>query len=100
MSILIKGVEMPKLGELLVIEIHPDGKVSYNLDLKTRKIATAIPVPDHGRLGDLDELNKSFDTVLSRYDAGLIDNLTCINMLLQTFNNSKTVIPADKEGEA
>ena len=46
-GIYIPNLEMPKQGELLVIEIWPDGKVSYHLDLKSIEIATAIPVPDH-----------------------------------------------------
>ena len=50
MSILIKGVEMPKDGELLCINIHPDGKVCINLDLECEKVGEAIPVPPHGRL--------------------------------------------------
>lgn len=45
-GIYIEGMKMPKLGELLVIEIHPNGKVSYNLDLKSREIAKAIPAAD------------------------------------------------------
>ena len=60
MSILIKGMEMPKDGELLCINIHPDGKVCINLDLECEKVGEAVPVPAHGRLGDLDELERDF----------------------------------------
>ena len=49
-------MEMPTDGELLCINIYPDGKVSINLDLNCKQVATAIPVPPHGRLGDLDAL--------------------------------------------
>lgn len=61
MGIYIKGIEMPKMGELLVIEIHPDGKVSYNLDLQSREIAKAISVPSHGRLIDADALESDLN---------------------------------------
>lgn len=57
MSILIKGMEMPENGERLCIDIHPGRKVSYNLDLKCKQIATAVYVPPHGRLIDADALN-------------------------------------------
>lgn len=57
MSILIHGIEMPKDGELLCINIHPDGKVCIGLDLDCEQIATAIPVPPHGDLIDLSTVN-------------------------------------------
>lgn len=60
MNILIKGIEMPKTGELLCLDILPDGKVYIHLDLENKPIATAVPIPPHGRLGDLDELEKTF----------------------------------------
>lgn len=56
MSILIKNIEMPKDGEMLCINIYPDGKVCINLDLDCKQIATAVPVPKHGRLIDADAL--------------------------------------------
>ncbi len=54
MSILIKGLGMPADGELLCINIYPDGKVCINLDLNCERIATAVPAADvapvrHGR---------------------------------------------------
>ena len=55
-GIYIQGLKMPADGELLCVEIHPDGKVSYHLDLKSREIAKAVPVPDHGRLVEADAL--------------------------------------------
>lgn len=55
MSLLIKGMDMPKNGEMLCINIYPDGKVSRNLDLACAKIAQAVELPPHGRLIDIDE---------------------------------------------
>lgn len=57
MGVYIKGMEMPTADyELLCINIYPDGKVCINLDLDCKQVATAIPVPPHGRLIDADAL--------------------------------------------
>ena len=56
MSILIKGMDMPKAGELLCINIYPNGKVCISLDLENKQIATAVQVPKHLRLIDADAL--------------------------------------------
>ena len=57
MSIYIPGMEMPTDCSRWVV-IYPDGKVDYSD--KTDEWVTldkvAIPVPPHGRLGDLDVL--------------------------------------------
>lgn len=52
-GIYITGVEMPRDGGVLCIDIHQDGKVCIALDLRCKQIATAVPVPDHGPLIDL-----------------------------------------------
>lgn len=51
MSILIKGMEMPKDGCHHLICVYADGTV-----LSGGGEYTAIPVPPHGRLIDLDAL--------------------------------------------
>lgn len=56
MSILIKGMQMPKADHLLCINIYPNGKVCINLDLECKQVATAAPVLPHGRLIDADAL--------------------------------------------
>lgn len=60
MTLLIKGMKMPKNGdELLTIDIWPGGKVSINLDPMCKTVGTAVEVPTpHGRLKDADELIK------------------------------------------
>lgn len=56
-DILIRGMEMPKSGGILCINIFPDGKVTRQLDLSCEQIATAVPLSDgHGRLVDADVL--------------------------------------------
>lgn len=56
-GIYIPGMEMPTDRSRWVV-IYPDGKVDYSD--KTDEWETldkgAVPVPEHGRLGDLDEL--------------------------------------------
>ena len=60
-DIVIRGMEMPKSGGILCINIFPDGKVTRQLDLSCEQIATAGPLPEeHGRLGDLDALDRAF----------------------------------------
>ena len=52
MSILIKGMEMPKDVPLL-IQVSPNGRVKlYNTK---RTILTAVEVKPHGRLEDADK---------------------------------------------
>lgn len=60
MSILIKGMEIPKRGEsCLVITITPDGEVYknvYDASFRVNQVGEAISVPPHGRLIDADAL--------------------------------------------
>ena len=56
MSILIRGLDMPQGEEMLCIDVYPDGKVCIDLDLHCKRVATAIPVPPHGRLIDADAI--------------------------------------------
>lgn len=58
MSILIKGMEMPKDGRLL-ISIHPDGCVYrsvYDMGFEKMDHAAAKELLSHGRLIDADAL--------------------------------------------
>ena len=100
----ISGMEMPKNGELLCIRIHPDGKVTIDMDLKCKQIATAIPVPDHGRLGDLDALaakdNDDFLKIMETADPATVFStaLSDAHVAIQEFlKAAPTIIPADKE---
>ena len=52
MSILIKGMEMPKKDSMVFV-IRPNGMV---VDVMGRFIGKAIHVPPHGRLIDADAL--------------------------------------------
>ena len=91
-GIYIKGLEMPKDGEILCIQIMPSGKVSPALDIKCREIARALPVPDHGRLGDLDSLEIKMRNRIYKY--GRESDPDCL------VADAPTIIPADRKGEA
>ena len=56
-DILLKGMKMPKGGTLTLV-VHPNGDVYLGDVLKDIKIGKAIELPPHGRLGDLDALEK------------------------------------------
>ena len=60
MSVLIKGMGMPKRG--MVVNIYEDGRVTNHFDEFGKTIGKAVPIPTpHGRLGDLDELAKRIE---------------------------------------
>lgn len=90
MSILIKGMEMPEDGGLLCIKIYPNGKVAFDMDLKSRQIAEAFELPSHGDLIDVDEQirlmrARDYDT----YD----DYVRALDML----DKAPTIIPAERK---
>ena len=103
MSILIKGMEMPREGELLCINIYPDGKVCIDLDLECSQIATAVPVPPHGRLIDADALKMMLDEEIARLLEKGTEYLdyrvdTLFSDFKQYVDKMPTIIPAE-EGE-
>ena len=57
MGVYIKGMEMPKEG-YKVIYVHSNGSVYQpsNAENIWHKIASAVPVPPHGRLIDADAM--------------------------------------------
>ena len=58
-SILIKGLEMPEDGALLCLKIYPSGVVRICFSPPQppdSKIATAIPISNHGDLVNRDAL--------------------------------------------
>lgn len=97
MSILVKGMEMPKGDEMLCINVYPDGKVCINLDLKCKRIATAISVPPHGNLVDAREVSRKVRKF------GFPESDYTRDEIAAWFENGdfSTIIPADpaEEGE-
>ena len=81
MSIIIKGMDMPNSGSI-VVEILPNGKVfPHTKGISFHHEAIQIPTP-HGRIIDGDKLCKDFETYCSgecdccvfekNYNCGLI----------------------------
>ena len=60
MSILIKGIEMPKEGWYLDLVITSDGVVRFYGDEEEVQIAEAVELPDHGDLIERDSVLASF----------------------------------------
>jgi hypothetical protein len=64
MGVYIKGMEMPKEGSWVTLRVFPDGKCFLyswcGNDFDFMEHLTAVHVPPHGRLGDLDKLEKMF----------------------------------------
>ena len=89
MSILIKGMEMPKDGELLCINIYPNGKVCIDMDLKCKQIATAVSVPPHGRLIDADALRDKWIWG----DTDRLGYTECVEVI--DIDNAPTIIEAE-----
>ena len=58
MSIILKGIDLPKEGEKITLAIFHDGDiVSYKYWLPKEAEAIQIPTP-HGRVADVGELEK------------------------------------------
>ena len=95
MSVLIKGIDMPREGELLCINIYSDGKVCINLDLDCKQIATALPVASHGRLIDADKIG------LTNFEIFLCQNgnpyKNALEMILEKIEKAPIIIPAEME---
>ena len=94
-----KGMEMPKDGKVTGVMIYPDGKVRYSFDWLGIRIATAVPVPPHGRLTDVDAIWREINKICDRRDAGIISDLTCLQQLLSAVRHAPTIIPASEEVE-
>lgn len=97
MSILIRGIEMPKeYGRCMVI--FPDGRVTT--EFGSLVIANAVPVPPHGRLVDADKMiwrltpNEEFyPTEADRFE---YDNGRLMVRDIRSFiRDQPTVIPAE-----
>ena len=90
MSILINGVSMPKDGLAVNISIFEDGSVRVRYYGGSRVIGSAIELPPHGRLGDLDAL------IIDLMDRG-VDGVQTDDLyeILQTIMDAPTIIPAE-----
>lgn len=114
MSILIKGMEMPtncaacKIGhrdtgwdnkdnehEIVFCPIIQQGSLIADANVKRHQLCPLVPVPPHGRLGDLDALQKQIDFARN---SGMLGK-TAHYKLQKLIKEAPTIIPAE-EGEA
>ena len=93
MSILIKGMEMPKVPTRVII--FADGRVEDEDDSAYKY--SAVPVPPHGDLTDRDAYRDEFMSGV--YDLCDDDPDNCrANAIIDLFDSAPTIIPAE-EGE-
>lgn len=104
MSLYIKGIDMPSgEGNKLVLQIFPTGEVydGHGIRLGIREWSEAIQVPPHGRLGDMDEVDRKLFEEQCRtsysdvYGIGISDGLSLAREEIET---AQVIIRAD-EGE-
>lgn len=96
MGVYIKGMEMPcEEAEPLRIELYADGTVLVIKEQDDFYEFKAVPVPPHGRLGDLDALKtKAIELSEKR---GVSVNV--LDKVITAFDieTAPTVIPAEEE---
>lgn len=103
MGIYIHGVSMPKNGEMLVLCVGYNGKVLHPIEFATEDFLfaetgkTAIELPPHGRLGDLDALERNLRE-MADYQHG--DRQQGILGCCSTICSAPTIITAAPEGGA
>lgn len=103
MSIYISGVDMPKGCGAVTLKVWPDGEVEIIDEDGEWKTTKAVPVPPHGRLGDLDAL---FNTMLEERDRiadsyGKNDEyVRCLEKYsMSMVSSAPTIIPAEPPKE-
>lgn len=91
MGLYINGMEMPTGNNAVSIIIFPNGKVSLAHDHRFAEYAEAVPVPPHGRLGDLDALLKKCEFVCTDDD----EDTRAVRYSI--IEDAPTIIPASFE---
>lgn len=88
MSILIKGIEMPKDGDFIVI--RPNGKAYYvSANPKNAYDGEALPVPSHGNLIEKHDVFKLIQAFPE------IDKLLTVEFMTALYN-LPTIIPTEE----
>ena len=93
MEMHINGMEMPKPGQIVLVEIDENGDVFAAYDGGRTKLADykAVPVPLHGRMIDVD--SKTFPT-LHRNPSN--DYMKGWNACLRSVQQQPTIIEAEE----
>lgn len=100
MGVYIKGMQIPEKQTTLTI--FPNGYVAI-YDAKDSFIGEtkAFPVPDHGRLGDLDALFKEVEYGRDHHTHtdgfAALHHRTEYNHFLRVISCAPTIIPADRK---
>lgn len=97
MSILIKGMEMPKTGEYRCVIRKWGEEITVDLYGDEDLCGKLIPVPPHGRLIDADAL---FDFILNIYKVAQGDARKAYRDVLDTIVAAGDVIPAEEDENA
>ena len=109
MSVYIKGMEMPKPGQIVLVEMNENGDVFAAYDGGRTKLSQykAVPVPDHGDLIDRNALEER--VITQKYACARASASGSITELHKSWGlhdaelmieAAPTIIPADKEGTA
>ena len=96
-DILIRGMEMPSIELEWRIIRDQDGKwyaIDVNAETTDGEWHEIVPVPEHGRLGDLDKLEDGLRN-MAKYQSG--DRQQGILGCCETIRMTPTVIPASAE---
>ena len=95
MSILIEGMEMPKVEfGSVIVAIRPDGMVE---DVMGCYVGKAVPVPPHGRLIDADALRLTHCTECTLWGKTCFgNNQDCDWDCIYHIDHAETVIPASE----
>lgn len=101
MSVLIRGMEMPTARDTLVLVKTNGTAIVYEDEAYVK---TAVPVPPHGRLGDLDALANVFRGFIAMYDSCPFSQLSLpdkarrdeLQSALAEVINAPTIIQADE----
>lgn len=94
-DILIKGMEMPK-GREIYLRIDEKGEVYVNGSYPT-ELHTAIELPPHGRLGDLDKQDAQIEALIERHLHGYTKSTwDFVCELRDILKRNSTIIPAEE----
>lgn len=98
MGVYLTNMDMPKEGSWATVRIYPDGTCAvpnWQGDCTLIRGVQAVPVPPHGRLGDLDRIERTlheWESVV--WDRNALQMLRdCINLV----KAAPTIVPADPE---
>ena len=97
-GIYIPGMEIPT--DSTVIAIHKIGGKLYATRCLADKLYPLVPVPPHGRLGDLDDFAKRMKNLVEKAENDGFDLGTAwYSAFVRHIELTPTIILADKEGD-